>query len=126
MRFVASFNQLVEPKSRIPRIGVTNLFGFFEPKRTRVRGSSYLQSMGIDNDTGRLEVEFTDGAIYQYDCNGNEQKVMDDILAAPSRGSYFYHHVRTDYPFYQVKPRDKTKKRGRNGIWDKIYDLLGW
>jgi len=77
-------------------------FSISNADRIPIYGSTALQSIGID-DNGRLEIEFNNDAVYQYDCFGSESVVMDDILDADSRGQYFYYHVRSDYPYYKIK-----------------------
>lgn len=59
-------------------------------KRRRV-DSSVLSSVGYD-DHGTLEVEFVSGNVYRYLLV--PRRVHDEMLAAPSIGSYFNAHVR--------------------------------
>ena len=70
--------------------------------RTPIYGSSYLKSIGYDYDTNQMEVEFTDGAVYRYDCYPTE---IDDILNAESRGQYFYYNDRLAFPYHRVRGR---------------------
>ena len=66
--------------------------------------SSYLKSVGYDDDDGIMEVEFQDGAIYQYDV----PHVSDfwDLLDADSKGQKFYYDFRTSVPFWRIKGHD--------------------
>jgi hypothetical protein len=60
--------------------------------------SSTLASVGYDLDTATLEVEFQNGAVYQV--FGVPEEVFQGLLAAPSKGSYYYHHIRkAGYPY---------------------------
>lgn len=59
-------------------------------KRRRV-DSSVLRSIGYD-EHGTLEVEFASGNVYRYLLV--PRRVHDELLAAPSIGSYFNSHVR--------------------------------
>jgi len=60
--------------------------------------SSNIASIGYDEDTEILEVEFKNsGAIYQhYDV---PIYVYKELMDAISHGSYFYYNIRTDYDY---------------------------
>lgn len=49
--------------------------------------SSNLRSVGYDEDTEILEIQFHHGGIYQY--QRVPQEVYDQLMAASSKGSYF-------------------------------------
>ena len=106
----------------IPTIGITNASVLFNADRIPVKGSTCIQSIGID-DNGRLEIEFQNDAIYQYDCHGVEPAVMYDILDADSRGQYYCGHVRGQYPSYKIKSGTKGLSRYRpyDGSVDSPY-----
>ena len=71
-------------------------------ERTPVR-SSYLDSVGWED--GVMEVEFQDGAIYEYDV----PYISDfwDLLDTDSKGQWFYYNIRDSVPFRKVKGRTK-------------------
>lgn len=60
-------------------------------QRTRV-SSSNLCSVGYDNATNVLEVEFLNGGVYQY-LNVPEH-VYTGLMSASSHGSYFDKNVK--------------------------------
>lgn len=68
-------------------------------QRTQVE-SSNLVSVGYDDKTFTLEVEFKHGGVYQYE--NVPADVHAALLAAPSVGSYFSAKVKNTYPFTKV------------------------
>jgi len=64
--------------------------------RTHVT-SSAISSVGYDDRSAVLEVEFSSGAVYDY-LNVPE-KVYRALLKAPSKGSFVSRRVRDRYPF---------------------------
>ena len=60
-------------------------------ERTPVR-SSALKSVGYDQASNILEIEFTGGEVYQYFDVPAE--VHRGLMAAESHGRYFHQHVR--------------------------------
>ncbi|MBS0548645.1 MAG: KTSC domain-containing protein [Proteobacteria bacterium] len=62
--------------------------------------SSNIASIGYDEPAQTLEVEFINGAIYQY------YNVSSDIFAAfkesPSKGSFLNLYLRNAYPYSRV------------------------
>ena len=113
MKVVHSFNELYQPQAVMSDIAIFN---------KAIKDSSYLSSIRVDKETGDLIVGFTDGAIFGYQVGDNAQEIMDAILAAPSKGSYFYHYVRTSYPFYQIRERSPYRKR--HNIPEKVADWV--
>jgi len=69
-------------------------------KRTPVI-SSNLKSVGYDPKTRVLEIEFLNGAVYQYDNVPLE--VYKGLMKASSHGKYFHAHIRDRYPYRRVK-----------------------
>ena len=67
-------------------------------ERTPVR-SSALRSVGYDREQQTLEIEFTNGAAYQY--FGVPAEVYRELMAAESHGRYFHQHVRDKNYRYQ-------------------------
>jgi len=68
-------------------------------KRERV-SSSVIASVGYDDDTLTLEVEFHSGAVYRYFDIPN--LVHTEFLAADSLGGYFTRHIRDEYPYERI------------------------
>ena len=62
--------------------------------------SSNIKSVGYDEDTQTLEVEFKSGAVYQY--YGVDESVHFDMIDAGSVGQYFNANVKDSYSFSQV------------------------
>ena len=50
-------------------------------------GSTNLISVGYDDATSMLEAEFHKSGVYQY--YGVPREIFDQLMAAPSKGSYF-------------------------------------
>ena len=69
-------------------------------QRTAV-DSSNLHSVGYDPNSQILEVAFLNGRIYQYE--NVPQEVYQNLMNAPSHGSYFHHHIRTTYRYYRIR-----------------------
>ena len=68
-------------------------------QRTQVV-SSNLVSVGYDAASSMLEVEFNDGAIYQYfDVS---QLVYEELMQAESHGVYFSANIRNDYRYVRL------------------------
>ncbi|HSF41534.1 MAG TPA: KTSC domain-containing protein [Thermoanaerobaculia bacterium] len=65
-------------------------------RRQRV-DSSAISSVGYDERSSTLEVEFRSGAVYDY--HGVPPKVWKELLGAPSKGRFVSGSVRDRYPF---------------------------
>ena len=67
--------------------------------------SSNIYAFRYDNDTKVMEVQFKDrngepGAIYEYEnVPLEEAHALND---AASHGSYFYYHIRTEFPYARI------------------------
>jgi hypothetical protein len=59
--------------------------------------SSAISSVGYDESSSVLEVEFRSGDVYDY--LEVPPKVYRDLLKAPSKGSFVSRRVRDRYPF---------------------------
>lgn len=62
--------------------------------------STNIASIGYDPDSETLEVEFSNGSIYQYfnvPAGLNEQ-----LVAAGSKGQFLNTYIRNAYPFSRV------------------------
>jgi hypothetical protein len=56
--------------------------------------------VGYDAEARVLEIEFDSGTVYQY--LGVPESVYRELLAAPSKGSYFDGRIRYQYSHRQV------------------------
>jgi KTSC domain-containing protein len=59
--------------------------------------SSAISSVGYDERSSMLEVEFEGGAVYDY--FDVPPKVYKDLLKAPSKGRFVSRRIRDRYPF---------------------------
>lgn len=59
--------------------------------------SSAIASVGYDESSSVLEVEFSSGVVYDY--FKVPKRVYRDLLKAPSKGSFLSRRVRDRYPF---------------------------
>ena len=59
--------------------------------------SSAISSVGYDERSSVLEVEFESGAVYDY--FDVPPQVYQDLLKASSKGSFISQRVRDQYPF---------------------------
>ncbi len=64
-------------------------------ERTPVTSSNIL-SIGYDPDSCTLEMEFNNGALYQY--AGVPQAEYDALMGAASHGQYFNANIKHTYP----------------------------
>ena len=62
--------------------------------------SSMIESIGYDASSGTLEVEFKDGAIWDY--LDFPEYLWYDFLSAGSKGKFFHQHIRKKYPEIKV------------------------
>lgn len=63
--------------------------------------SEVLKSVGYDETTGTLEVEFKNGGVYEYsDVPADEYSAL---MLAPSKGTYFGDHIRDAHRFKRIK-----------------------
>ena len=62
--------------------------------------STNLQSVGYDERTETLEVQFHSGRVYQY--YGVSARVHGELMQATSKGQFFNTHIRRSYPFSRV------------------------
>lgn len=68
-------------------------------QRTAV-SSSNVASVGYDPDSSTLEIEFNNGAVYQYfDVNEN---VYNELIKASSVGGYLAANIKGKYRFSRV------------------------
>ena len=62
--------------------------------------SSNVASIGYDEQTETLEVEFLNGTIYQYFNVGVD--LYEQLRAAPSKGQFLNTYIRNAYPYSRV------------------------
>ena len=62
--------------------------------------SSNIVSVGYDENSQTLEVEFNDGAVYQYYNVG--QNIFDEFIKAPSKGKFFAFQIKNAFPYSRV------------------------
>lgn len=62
--------------------------------------SSNVASIGYDDASATLEVQFLDGAVYQYFNVGSELHAQ--LMAAPSKGQFMHAYIRNAYPYSRV------------------------
>lgn len=62
--------------------------------------SSNITSVGYDAQTQTLEVEFLDGAIYQY--YGVPENMYDQMMKEQSKGKFLNAYIRNQYPYSRV------------------------
>lgn len=67
--------------------------------RTTVVSSNIL-SVGYDDNTETLEVEFVHGGVYQY--YGVPETVYRELMQAPSKGQYLNAYIKDRYPYSRV------------------------
>ncbi|TDM54183.1 KTSC domain-containing protein [Aliivibrio fischeri] len=67
-------------------------------ERTTV-SSSNLVSVGYDSDSMTLEVEFNNGIYQYYDV---PEYIYDELMNAPSVGSYLHHNIKNIFSFAQI------------------------
>lgn len=62
--------------------------------------SSNVASIGYDSDSSTLEIEFKNGAIYQYfDVS---QRVYEDLISSDSVGGFLASNIKGFYRFSKV------------------------
>jgi len=72
-----------------------------EAKITRnIVASSNINSIGYDEKTSTLEVEFCNGAIYQY--HDVPQEVYENMLSSESTGKYLYQNVKNIFGYSEI------------------------
>lgn len=59
--------------------------------------SSNVESIGYDDATQELHVQFSGGAIYVY--YEVPRQIFDDLVSAPSKGSFLNREVKSVYRF---------------------------
>jgi hypothetical protein len=62
--------------------------------------SSNIVSVGYDETSQTLEVEFKDGAVYQYYNVG--QNIYDEFMKSPSKGQFLAYQIKNAFPYSRV------------------------
>lgn len=62
--------------------------------------SSNIASIGYDEPSQTLEVEFTNGAIYQY--YNVTQALHEQLMQAGSKGQFLAYQIKSSYPYSRV------------------------
>jgi KTSC domain len=62
--------------------------------------SSNIVSVGYDEISQTLEVEFKDGAVYQYYNVGHN--IFDEFIKAPSKGQFLAFQIKNAFPYSRV------------------------
>jgi len=62
--------------------------------------SSNIVSVGYDPQSETLEVEFQNGAVYQY--YNVPKRIYEALMAAPSKGQFLVHQIRDRFPYARV------------------------
>ena len=62
--------------------------------------SSNIVSIGYDEQSQTLEVEFKDGAIYQY--YNVPQPLYSELMNSSSVGKFLNQYIKNSYPFARV------------------------
>ncbi len=62
--------------------------------------SSSVASLGYDEQTETLEVEFLNGTVYQYFNVAPD--LYEQLKAAPSKGQFLHTYIRNSFPYSRV------------------------
>lgn len=62
--------------------------------------STNVKSIGYDNGTQTLEVEFLNGRVYQY--YGVPEHMHGQFMQASSKGKFFHAYIKDQYPYSRV------------------------
>lgn len=68
-------------------------------ERTTV-SSSNIAAIGYDPDSGVLEIEFTNSAVYSY--FGVPLGEFEGLISADSKGKYLHANIKGRYPYVKL------------------------
>lgn len=85
--------------------------------RDTVKSSSIL-SIGYEEQTETLHVEFTSFALYEF--AGVKKDVYEGLKNATSKGIYFQNAIRGKYPTVCIRPRPKMEKPEDKNAKNKV------
>ncbi len=63
--------------------------------------STNLSAVGYDSETKILTIEFNDGGLYEY--YDVPQNIYDELMSAPSKGSFFHRFIRNTYRTVKIR-----------------------
>jgi len=63
--------------------------------------STNIRSIGHESKSNTLEIEFSDGGIYQY--FGVPESAFKGLMSALSHGSYFHKHIKDKYRWAKIR-----------------------
>lgn len=63
--------------------------------------SSDLRSVGYDETSMTLEIEFNSGGIYQY--YNVPETIYNSLMNASSHGKYFHQHIKDVYRYTRIR-----------------------
>jgi len=61
--------------------------------------SSNLQSVGYDERSFTLEVQFRNGSVYEL--KGVPRHLYDLLIGSPSKGQFFNEHIKDKFPSFR-------------------------
>jgi hypothetical protein len=67
--------------------------------------STLLQAAAYQDEC-LLELQFNNGAVYQY--FGVPAQIYQDLLQAESKGRYFNFHIRNRFAYVRMRPAEPT------------------
>lgn len=70
---------------------------------TPVENSSQIKAVGYDEASETLAVEFVDTPGRTYHYHGFKRGTWDAFQDAPSKGSFFYNHIKGQYGYDRVE-----------------------
>jgi KTSC domain len=62
--------------------------------------SSNISAIGYDADSQTLEVEFTNGSVYQYSSVPSDE--YEGFMNADSKGKYLHANIKDRYPHVRI------------------------
>jgi KTSC domain len=62
--------------------------------------SSNISSIGYDEQSQTLEIEFTNSTVYQYYNVGSA--LVEHLMQSPSKGQFLNMYIKNAYPFSRV------------------------
>ena len=62
--------------------------------------SSNIVSIGYDEPSQTLEIEFHTGVVYQY--YNVSQSIYEQLMTAPSKGQFLAYNIKNVYPYSRV------------------------
>jgi len=66
--------------------------------------STTLAAAAYDDRRETLQLDFRDGTRYMY--SGIAPNLYHELLRASSKGSFFNQHIRNDFPYVKIAPKN--------------------